>query len=228
MSNDYYQILGISKSASADEIKKAYRKKAHQYHPDKGGGNDVKFKEINEAYQVLGDTQKRAQYDQFGPNGGGVGTNGDSSAGGWDFGGFSAKGGPASGWDFGGNHSGGGFRSSGFGGGLGDIFGDLFDQAFSTVQAEMEITPAQAVIGDKFKVKIGRETLDITIPPGTQSGTTLRFAGKGNQTRRGRGDLHLIIKIKMPARTTKEEKELYEKLLDLEKGKGGRKSWFGL
>lgn len=218
MSSDYYSILGVSKGASADEIKKAYRKKAHQYHPDKGGGDEAKFKEVNEAYQVLGDVQKRAQYDQFGPGGVGGGPNGGGGAqggfGGWDFsgGGFSARGESASGW----------------GGGLGDIFGDLFDQAFSTVQAEMEITPAQAVVGDKFKVKVGRETLDITIPPGTQSGTTLRFAGKGNQTRRGRGDLHLIIKIRMPSRTTKEEKELYEKLLDLEKGKGGRKSWFGL
>ena len=216
MTNDYYQILGISKSATTDEIKKAYRKKAHQYHPDKGGGDGAKFKEINEAYQILGDTQKRAQYDQFGAAG--VGGNGGGAQGG-----FGGNGG-SWGFDFGGNA--GGFRSSGGFGGLGDIFGDLFDQAFSTLQAEMEITPAQAVCGDKFQVKVGRETLNVTVPPGTQSGTTLRFAGKGNQTRRGRGDLHLVIKVKMPSRLSREEKELYQKLLDLEKGKGGRKSWF--
>src|SRR5882724_12013861 len=62
---DYYEILGITKSASQDEIKKAFHKLAHKYHPDKGG-DEKKFKEINEAYQVLSDAQKRQQYDQFG------------------------------------------------------------------------------------------------------------------------------------------------------------------
>jgi len=71
---DYYEILGISKSASADEIKKAYRKAAVKYHPDKDGGNEEKFKEINEAYEVLKDNQKRQRYDQFGHAG--VGGNG--------------------------------------------------------------------------------------------------------------------------------------------------------
>ena len=66
MSKDYYKTLGVEKTASQDEIKKAFRQKAHQYHPDKQGGDEAKFKEINEAYQVLGDEKKRAQYDQFG------------------------------------------------------------------------------------------------------------------------------------------------------------------
>ncbi|MFH1822972.1 MAG: DnaJ domain-containing protein, partial [Patescibacteria group bacterium] len=66
MSKDYYKILGVEKNASAEEIKKAFRKLAHQHHPDKKGGNEKKFKEINEAYQVLSDQKKRAQYDQFG------------------------------------------------------------------------------------------------------------------------------------------------------------------
>lgn len=66
MPKDYYNILGVTKSASPEEIKKAYRKLAHQYHPDKTGGDDKKFKEINEAYQVLSDENKRAQYDRFG------------------------------------------------------------------------------------------------------------------------------------------------------------------
>ncbi len=66
MSKDYYNVLGIDKNASQDEIKKVFRKKAHQCHPDKAGGDEQKFKEINEAYQVLGDAKKRAQYDQFG------------------------------------------------------------------------------------------------------------------------------------------------------------------
>src|SRR5271154_1258903 len=74
MPKDYYGILGVSKGANEDEIKKAYRKLAHQYHPDKTGGDDHKFKEINEAYQILSDKNKRAQYDRFGtadPMGGG-------------------------------------------------------------------------------------------------------------------------------------------------------------
>lgn len=66
MSKDYYTILGVPRTASADEIKKAYRKMAHQYHPDKQGGNEAKFKEINEAYQVLSDSKRRESYDNFG------------------------------------------------------------------------------------------------------------------------------------------------------------------
>jgi molecular chaperone DnaJ len=88
--SDFYQILGVPKTASQDEIKKAYRKLAHQYHPDKQSGNEAKFKELNEAYQVLSDAQKRSQYDQFG--------SADFGRGG--FNGFSGQGGPASGWDF--------------------------------------------------------------------------------------------------------------------------------
>lgn len=63
---DYYETLGVSRNASKEDIKKAYRKMAHKYHPDKDGGDEEKFKEINEAYQVLGNEQKRSQYDQFG------------------------------------------------------------------------------------------------------------------------------------------------------------------
>ena len=66
MSKDYYNILGVSKSASQDELKKAFRKLAHKYHPDKQGGDEEKFKEVNEAYQVLSDKEKRTQYDQYG------------------------------------------------------------------------------------------------------------------------------------------------------------------
>jgi len=68
MAKDYYKILGVDKNASEEDIKKAFRKLAHQYHPDKQGGNADKFKEINEANQVLGNPEKRKQYDQFGSN----------------------------------------------------------------------------------------------------------------------------------------------------------------
>jgi len=110
---DYYSLLGVSKTASPDEVKKAFRKLAHQHHPDKHGGSDAKFKEINEAYQVLSDPQKRQQYDQFGAN-------------------FEQAGAPGGfNWqDF--SRSQGGFSQGGinfdFGnmGDLGDIFGDFF------------------------------------------------------------------------------------------------------
>lgn len=112
MAKDFYETLGIAKSASQDEIKRAYRKLAHQYHPDKGSGNEQKFKEVNEAYQVLSDEGKRQQYDRFGEN--------FQQAGGF--------GGAGQGNPFGG----GGFDFSGFGGAggmefdLGDIFSDIF------------------------------------------------------------------------------------------------------
>jgi molecular chaperone DnaJ len=87
---DYYSILGVQKTASEEDLKKAYRKLAHQHHPDKAGGNEAKFKEINEAYQVLSDKNKRAQYDRFGTAdpmggfGGGAGNAGAQWSGGFD------------------------------------------------------------------------------------------------------------------------------------------------
>jgi molecular chaperone DnaJ len=88
MAKDYYNILGVAKTATEDEIKKAYRKLAHQYHPDKAGGDEKKFKEINEAYQVLSDKVKRAQYDRFG-NADPMGGFGGGGSPNWEgFGGF--------------------------------------------------------------------------------------------------------------------------------------------
>ena len=115
MSKDYYNILGVAKGASADEIKSAFRKKAHEHHPDKGG-NAEKFKELNEAYQVLGNAQKRQQYDQFGS----AFQNGQ--AGGANWGGF-GQGGQGFGGFQGGNMN---FDMDDLGemfGGFGDIFG---------------------------------------------------------------------------------------------------------
>jgi molecular chaperone DnaJ len=97
---DYYKILEVNRNASGEEIKKAYRRLAHRYHPDKAGGDEKKFKEINEAYQVLSDNKKRMQYDRFGTTESfpGFGSPRWSSG---EAGGFSAEGGPAPGWDFG-------------------------------------------------------------------------------------------------------------------------------
>ncbi len=110
MAKDYYQILGVSKSSSKEEIKKAFRKLAHEYHPDKKGGNESKFKEVNEAYSVLSDDAKRSQYDKYGSNfsnGGASGFNqGDFS--GFDFSGFTQGGNGGVEFD------------------IGDIFGEFF------------------------------------------------------------------------------------------------------
>lgn len=109
MAKDFYEVLGVSKDASEEDIKKAYRKLAHKYHPDKQGGNEAKFKEVNEAYQVLSDKQKRSQYDQFGHAFG----SGQAGAGGFEgFQGFSGGG-----FDF------------GKGQGFEDIFSDIFSSA---------------------------------------------------------------------------------------------------
>jgi molecular chaperone DnaJ len=113
MSKDYYKVLGIEKSANQDEIKRAFRKLAHQFHPDKPDGDEAKFKECNEAYQILGNEQKRQQYDQFGSNfdqqggfGGGMG---------WEDFMQQAR------------QGGGGAQGVNFDfGGIGDMFGDIF------------------------------------------------------------------------------------------------------
>lgn len=211
MVKDYYEILGVSKSATADEIKRAYRKLALKHHPDRGGDHD-EFTKLSEAYQVLSDPQKRAQYDQFGSAGTNFGSNGSP---------FGGQGGQGysqgfSGQDF-------EFNFGGMGG-LGDIFGDFFSQAFSTIQAEVQITPAQAVLGDKLEVNIGGENLTLDIPAGVQDGTQFRVAGRGRKTRNGqRGDLIIQVRVKMPQRLNKEQKELWEKLREAE---GKKKSWW--
>jgi len=81
MSQDYYSVLGVDKKATDEEIKKAFRKAAHKHHPDKDGGDEAKFKEINEAYQVLGNKEKRSQYDQFGSAFGNAGAGGPGGGG---------------------------------------------------------------------------------------------------------------------------------------------------
>ena len=194
---DYYEILGVKKDASADEIKRAYRKLAHQHHPDKDGGDETKFKELNEAYQILSNQEKRAQYDQFGTTG--------------DQGGFSGQGG----W---GGQSGAG-QSWGFNGGdggfgnVGDIFETIFGQAFSQVQTEIEINLTSAILGEKIELQTSNgEKIILDLPSGTQDGTTFRFRGKGQAYKRGRGDLLVTVRVRLPKRMNRQQRELLEKL----------------
>jgi molecular chaperone DnaJ len=134
MSKDYYSILGVNRTATKDEIKKAFRKLAHEYHPDKKGGDESKFKEVNEAYTILSDDTKRSQYDTFGSaEGAGSGFN-PNDFGGFDFSGFS-----------GGN---GGVEFD-----LGDIFGDIFGGGRSRgkrgrdISMDLEIAFEDSVFG---------------------------------------------------------------------------------
>ena len=148
---DYYEVLGVGKDADAKEIKKAYRKLAMQYHPDKNPGDkdaEEKFKEINEAYEVLSDEEKRSTYDRFGHDG------------------LNGQGG------FGGGQGFGGFGGSGFGG-FEDIFGDIFGSSFgggfgssssrrrgpkrgADIRQSVTISFEDAAFGKKIKVKINR------------------------------------------------------------------------
>jgi len=184
---DYYNILGIQKNASQDEVKKAFRKLAHEHHPDKKSGNDAKFKEASEAYSVLGDEKKRAQYDQFGSTmGGGSGAGG---------GGFNPQ-------DFG------GFDFSGFQGGFNGQnvdfdFGDIFSTIFGggrvrkgkSVRVDVDITFKESIFGTDKEVRTGGNSrITLKIPSGVENGTTLRVQGRGEPLEGGQpGDLHVHI-----------------------------------
>jgi len=201
---NYYDILGVDKSDDADKIKRAYRKLAHLHHPDKDGGNEAKFKEINEAYQVLSNPEKRAHYDQFGSTDNPFGnSNNSANAGGWqnssDFGGgFYAQGESASGW-----------------GNIGDIFETVFGQAFAQVQTEININLTTAVLGEKIELQTSNgEKIVLDLPPNTQDGTTFRFRGKGQTFKRGRGDLLVTVRIQLPKKMNRQQREIFEKLRD--------------
>ncbi|MFA5095143.1 MAG: molecular chaperone DnaJ [Candidatus Paceibacterota bacterium] len=151
MSKDYYNILGVNKGASKDEIKKAFYKLAHKYHPDKKEGNEAKFKEVNEAYQVLSDDTKRSKYDQFGSGfenmGQGYGGARQSGFEGFDFSGFQNGGAD---FDF---------------GNLNDIFSDFFTGGMGggsrrearrgrDISTEIQISFSESVFGTSRKILI--------------------------------------------------------------------------
>ena len=196
---DYYEILGVKKNASEDDIKKAYRSLAKKFHPDKNKGNkeaENKFKEISEAYAVLSDKEKREQYDRIGREA-------------FSFGGGGA-GGPFPGFDFsqftraGGRRPGAGARRGGSGG-FTDIFSDLFGGGGfdegptrgNDVDAELTIGFREAVLGSTMELTVNGTPIKVKIPEGVAEGQRIRLRGKGSPGAMGgpAGDLNVLIHV---------------------------------
>ncbi len=213
---DYYQILGVSKTASSEEIKKAYRKLARKYHPDLNQGDkqaEQRFKEINEAQEVLSDPEKRAKYDQFGQY--------------WQQGTMGTPPGAGMGADFGQYGSfddfinellgrfGGAARDRGVGRGsrtytyrTGRPAGfDSFESAFGSggfqnmpatdTEAAITLTFSEAFHGSQKHLQLGNETIKVRIPSGAKPGSRIRIKGKGQISpfSQQRGDLYLNISL---------------------------------
>lgn len=168
MPKDYYKTLGVDKNASKEEIKKAFHKLAHAHHPDKNKGDDKKFKEINEAYQVLSDDKKRASFDQFGNADGPQGFGGGGFGGQGGFGGF----------DFTGQNGGVEFDM----GNLGDIFGDFFGggrggqkaRKGRDIQTEINLSFEEAIFGIDKTIKINKQSVcNICSGTGAKVGTKM-------------------------------------------------------
>lgn len=201
---DYYEVLGVSKNASDDEIKKAYRKLAVKYHPDKNPGDkeaEAKFKEISEAHEVLSDKQKRARYDQFGH----AGVGGSS-------GGFSGN--PFGGGNF--NFNGQTFNFDFGGGAFDDILGSLFGfggararrpQRGVDYQTSVTLTFEEAIFGTTKTVTVDGSNLKVKIPAGIDDGMSIRLRGKGGPAPEGGsgpGDLYVRVRVKPHKSLTRE------------------------
>ena len=210
---DYYKILGVSKSADEGEIKKTFRRLARKYHPDMNPGDkaaEAKFKEANEAYEVLSDPDKRKKYDQFGQYWQQAGQSG-VDMGGVDFGqygsfdefinellgrfggGFGGPGGGSGGFNYRTASQAGGYGGfNDFGGGYGGAAGADAESSISlSFEEAMKGTEKRLVIG-------GSETISVRIPAGAKNGTKIRVRGKGqmNPMTQRRGDLYLKVKLK--------------------------------
>jgi curved DNA-binding protein len=227
---DYYQTLGVSKTASQDEIKSAFRKLARKFHPDTAEDKktaEEKFKEVNEAYEVLGDPEKRRKYDEFGAN--------------WQHGAPP----PTGGWQ----QAGGGFPG-GFGGGGDDVdfefggtgFSDFFEQMFgarrasgfsrggggfanvpqrgSDIEADIMVTIEEAFHGSTRQISFRRsdstqvQTYTVKIPKGVREGQRIRLAGQGGTGAAGggAGDLYLRVKFQKHPEYEVEGTDLYREV----------------
>jgi curved DNA-binding protein len=205
---DYYQVLGLKKGATPEEIKKAYRKLALKYHPDKNQGNkeaEEKFKEINEAYAVLSDPKKKEQFDQFGATGFHQRYSQEDIFRGFDVGDM--------------------FRDMGYG--TDDIFSRMFGaggdhrsrmrarkQRGEDFTMELQVTFSEAYFGAGKRVAFlrggVREELSVKVPAGVADGAKLRIAGKGGDGIGGgpAGDLYLVVKAGLDAIFTREDNDI--------------------
>lgn len=197
MSKSLYETLEISQDASSEEIKKSYRRLARKYHPDinKDAGAEEKFKEINAAYEILSDTNKRKQYDQFG----------DSMFGGQNFHDFASKQGNVNLDDilsqiFSGRF--GSFGGANFGNasfnsfsGHGFDFGNRHNQPNLDTNAQVTIPFITAILGGKHSVNVQGKKYDIKIPAGIKNNETIRLKGKGQTIGSQSGDLLLKVSV---------------------------------
>jgi len=212
---DYYKTLGVSKTATEKEIKSAFRKLAQRYHPDKNPGDnkaEEKFKEINEAYEVLGDPQKRAKYDRLG-----------ASYAQWE-----RAGRPGGGFDFSQWSTPGGTRvdygnlNDLFGeGGFSDFFTSLFGgfgagQGFRTgarargedLEQTVEITLEEAFSGARRMLQMDHRRIEVAIPAGAKTGTKVRISGEGGAGQ-VKGDLYLVVTVAPHPRFRREGDDLH-------------------
>ncbi|OYW26430.1 MAG: molecular chaperone DnaJ, partial [Caulobacter sp. 12-67-6] len=210
MARDPYQELGVSRTATTDEIRKAFRKLAKQFHPDTNPGNKAaedRFKQVSAAFDILGDAVKKKKFDageidadgrEIARGFGGAGGS-PFGAGGFNRGGFQSRGGGADGpeidlGDLFGDILGRGARGGGFAGGAS---GGGFSPRGADVRARLDIDLEEAIRGGKKRVAFsdGR-TIDVTIPAGAQEGQTLRLKGQGSPGRGGQGDALIELAIK--------------------------------
>lgn len=234
---DYYKILEVEKNASKEEIKKSFRKLAAKYHPDKSGGDESKFKDISEAYEVLSDPEKRKKYDNLGSS----------------YNSFRSQGGTADDFDWsdwyasqqrGGKRS--GRTVSDFftqGGSMSDFFDKIFGQTYSkqsdfggaggfsssrtqkdrstfgfeekvdgeNYKTQINVSLQDAFKGTKKRLKVNGESIEVNVKPGVKNGQTLKITGKGYKGRSGgkNGDLLLTINIKEEENAKRVNNDLY-------------------
>lgn len=219
---DYYAILGVSRSASAEDIKKAFRKLARKYHPDVNPGDkgaEAKFKEVSEAYEVLSDPDKRQKYDQFGRywqqagNAAGGYAGSPSDFGGFDFSNYgsfdefinellgrfgtgfgSAGAGPGRTYGYRTQTGPRGASSTGFGT---SGFGYESASAAYDQEASLTLSLSEAFHGTRKRLRIGSEEVEVRIPPGAKAGSKIRLRNRGqmNPYTGQRGDIYLIVEL---------------------------------
>jgi len=220
---DLYEILGVSRSATAEEIKKAFRRLAKKYHPDVNPGNraaEEKFKEVTAASEVLSDAKRRKLYDEFGADALRTGFDEKKAD---EYRRWKRQGAPPGGmpFDFGdfATVNVGDYGAFDFGSIFGDLFGGggrvrrraPFPAAGAAAEAQIEVSLREAVLGAERDLRVEGRTLRVRIPPGANDGAQIRLAGQGGAGRHGGppGDLFLRVKVREHPHVRREGKDLF-------------------